>query len=176
MDKSRGIEVAVGLFVLLGVLALLGLAFQVSGLADWRPGGGYEVVARFADSSGLKPRAPVTLAGVRIGEVTAVEYDAERFQALARLRIDGRFRELPRDSSASIVSAGLLGEKYIALQAGGAYDYLKAGDEIQLTQSSLVLEQLIGKFLFNAGSGGGNRPPNRGNVGPPPEAGDPFAQ
>lgn len=168
MQDSRLLEVGVGLLVVAGLLALAVLALRVSSL-DGLTGESYAVAAWFGDASGLRERAPVTVAGVRIGHVAHIGYDAKRFQAKVTLAIETRWNELPVDSMAAIVSTGLLGEKYVALQPGGAYDYLVDGSEIRLTQSAMVLEQVIGQFLFNSADDAPGAPP------PLPE-GDPFAQ
>jgi phospholipid/cholesterol/gamma-HCH transport system substrate-binding protein len=115
---------------------------------------GYDVTARFENISGLKVRAPVTMAGVRIGRVTEVGFDPRTFEAVVTMHISDRYNELPADSSASIFTAGLLGEQYIGLEPGGDMEVLKEGSEIMLTQSALILEQLIGQFLFSKAAEG----------------------
>lgn len=147
MNKTA--EVAVGLFLALGLAALLFLAVQVSGLAGWGTGEGYRVSARFENIGGLKVRAPVAMAGVRIGRVSAVELDTNTFQALVTMTLQPQY-QLPLDTSASILTAGLLGEQYIGLQAGAEEDALADGDVIEITQSALVLERLVGQFFSNA--------------------------
>jgi len=144
---SRTVEIGVGLFVALGMAALFMLAMKVSNLASYRTGPSYEVTARFEDVSGLKVRSPVTMAGVRIGRVKAIEFDDEALQAVVTLEIEKRHNRLPRDTSASIYTAGLLGEKYIGLEAGGEEESLKPGDQIRLTQDSMVLEKLLSQFI-----------------------------
>lgn len=149
MLDSRSVEIWVGLLVAAGLAALFVLAMQVSNLTVINEDGGYSVTARFQNVSGLKVRAPVTMAGVRIGRVTDISFDPKIFEAVVTLRIGGRYNALPADTSASVFTAGLLGEKYISLEPGGDDAVLKNGSEIRLTQSSLVLEQLIGQFLFS---------------------------
>ena len=151
---GRSIDIAVGLFVALGLAALMLLALKVSGLARFGEPPGYQVAARFQNIGGLKVRSPVTLAGVRVGQVAAIRYDSETFEAVVDLRLESRFDRVPEDSSAKILTSGLLGEQYVGLEPGGAPDYLEDGDEIQLTQSALVLENVIGQFLFKAAEGG----------------------
>ena len=144
---SRTMEIGVGIFVALGMAALFMLAMKVSNLAAYRGEPSYEVTARFEDVSGLKVRSPVTMAGVRIGRVKAIEFDDEALQAVVTLEIAQRHNRLPRDTSASIYTAGLLGEKYIGLEAGGEEENLRPGDQIRLTQDSMVLEKLLGQFI-----------------------------
>ena len=153
MMQSKTVEIAVGVFVALGLGALFVLAMQVSNLSNLGGDGGYEVRAGFDNIGGLKVRSPVTVAGVRVGRVAAIDYNPETYQAEVVLRIDPRFDSFPLDTSASIFTSGLLGEQYIALDPGGDIDYLRDGDRITLTQSALVLEQLIGKFLFSQAEG-----------------------
>ncbi len=157
MIQARTIETWVGLFVAAGIAALFMLAMQVSNLTVVSGSSGYLVKARFENVSGLKVRSPVTVAGVRVGRVTAIDYDPQTFQAVISMRIDGRYDQLPVDTSASVLTSGLVGEKYIGLEPGGDVDVLKDGGEIKLTQSSLVLEQMIGKFLFSKAADGGNK-------------------
>ncbi|WP_416224159.1 outer membrane lipid asymmetry maintenance protein MlaD [Thiohalophilus sp.] len=148
MMNSRLVEIWVGIFVAAGLAALFMLAMQVSNLSTYSNGEGYEISARFQDISGLKVRSPVTMAGVTIGRVKSIGFDEQTFEAVVTLRIEDQYREtLPKDTSASIYTAGLLGEKYVGLEPGGAMKALGQGDEIKLTQDSLVLEKLIGQFI-----------------------------
>jgi phospholipid/cholesterol/gamma-HCH transport system substrate-binding protein len=149
MMQSKSVEILVGVFVALGVGALFVLAMQVSNLSNLGGDDGYEIRAGFDNIGGLKVRSPVTVSGVRVGRVAAIDYNQESYQAEVVLRIDPRFDSLPLDTSASIFTSGLLGEQYVALDPGGDDQYLGDGDRIIMTQSALVLEQLIGKFLFN---------------------------
>lgn len=151
MGKNRRlIEIWVGVFVALGFAALFGLAMQVSNVQLFDTRDGYEVELRFENIGGLRTRAPVTVGGVRVGRVTDVGLDANTYEAVVRVRIDEAY-QLPEDTSASIYTSGLLGEQYIALDPGGLDFYLQDGDEITLTQSALVLERLIGQFLYQMG-------------------------
>jgi phospholipid/cholesterol/gamma-HCH transport system substrate-binding protein len=145
-------EISVGFFVILGVLCLGFLALEVSGLTQTRDTGTYQVSARFDNVAGLTPRARVSAAGVTVGRVTSIRYDARTAGAIVEMEISNQFNEFSLDTSASILTSGLLGEKYIGLMTGGDPDYLVDGDMIFDTQSSIVLEELIGKFLLNMGS------------------------
>ncbi len=144
---TRLTEIWVGVFVAGGMAALFMLAMKVSNLSTYNEGDGYLVTARFEDISGLKVRSPVTMAGVRIGRVKSIDFDNEALQAVVTMRIDTSHNSLPKDTSASIYTAGLLGEKYIGLEPGGDDKSLKQGDTLKLTQDSLVLEKLIGQFV-----------------------------
>ncbi|MCK9529568.1 MAG: outer membrane lipid asymmetry maintenance protein MlaD [Gammaproteobacteria bacterium] len=156
MANPRTLEIWVGVFVAAGIAALFMLTMRVSNLSGVLNEGGYVLTARFENISGLKERSPVTMAGVNIGRVTKIGFDPRTYQAIVTMRIDNRFDNLPRDTSAAIFTAGLLGEKYIGMEPGGSDEVLKPGNEIELTQSSLVLEQLIGQFLFNKAAEGDN--------------------
>jgi phospholipid/cholesterol/gamma-HCH transport system substrate-binding protein len=148
MMQTRTIEIMVGVFVAAGIAALFMLAMKASNLGTSSIGNGYHVTAHFENVGGLRVQAPVSAGGVRVGRVTAITYDQEDYEARVHMVIDSRYNRFPSDTSASIYTAGLLGEQYIGLEPGGADDFLKEGDTIQLTQSALVLEQLIGRFLF----------------------------
>ncbi|MFB4392545.1 MULTISPECIES: outer membrane lipid asymmetry maintenance protein MlaD [unclassified Pseudomonas] len=148
--QNRTLEIGVGLFLLAGVLALLLLALRVSGLSANPSGDTYKVYAYFDNIAGLTVRAKVTMAGVTIGKVTAIDLDRDSFTGRVTLELDKKVDNLPTDSTASILTAGLLGEKYIGISVGGEDDVLKEGGTIHDTQSSLVLEDLIGKFLLNS--------------------------
>lgn len=154
---SKGVEIGVGLFVALGLAALLMLAMKVSNLSESSVNDGYELTARFDNIGGLKVRSPVTMAGVRIGRVSEIGFDSQTYEAVVNLTIDSKYSQLPDDTSASIFTAGLLGEQYVGLEAGGSLQFLGDKDEIKLTQSAVVLEQIIGQFLYNrAAQGGGS--------------------
>ncbi|HBK57572.1 MAG TPA: outer membrane lipid asymmetry maintenance protein MlaD [Xanthomonadales bacterium] len=142
------VEAAVGLFLLLGLCALLALAFASTNGRIGLAGDTYEVSARFSNVGELRPRAPVKIGGVTIGSIARVELDPERFDAIAVLTIDRRFDQIPADSSAAVYTSGLLGERYISITPGGDVEVLGPGDEIFMTQSAVVLEQLIGKYIF----------------------------
>jgi phospholipid/cholesterol/gamma-HCH transport system substrate-binding protein len=147
--RTRSLELAVGTFLVAAVIALFFLAIKVSGLSDETGKPSYRVYAHFQNIGGLTLRAKVTMAGVTIGRVTNIELDHKRLNAKVTLDIHKDVNEISTDVVASILTAGLLGEKYIGLVPGADDTYLKEGDEIEQTQSSLVLEDLIGKFLFN---------------------------
>lgn len=152
MNQTRLMELVVGLFICLGLAAMFLLTLQVSTQNDLGRDASYEITARFDNVGSLRVRAPITLAGVRIGRVTGVDVNPETFQAEVKLAINQRYDKLPSDSSAAIQTAGILGEQYIALQPGGAMENLKAGDRIGFTQSAVVLENLIGRFLAQTGN------------------------
>ena len=146
--NKRGIETLVGLFVLLGILALTFIALKAANLASFGNRDGYVLQARFDNIGGLKVRGPVRSAGVLVGRVEAIHFDNDRFQAKVTLALDSHYM-WPKDTSASILTSGLLGETYIGLEAGGEDQKLKEGDRITITQSAVVLEKLIGQFLFS---------------------------
>lgn len=154
MRVSRTVEIGVGLFVALGFGAFLMLAIEVSDLSSIGGGGGYGIGARFENVGGLKVRSPVTMGGVRVGRVIGIDYDENSYEAVVEIQVDERFRKIPEDSSASILTAGLLGEQYIGIEPGGSLDYLMEGEEIQFTQSALVLEKMVGQFLFGRAADG----------------------
>ena len=148
--NNRTIEIGVGLFVALGFAALFMLVMQVSNLGTITTGDTYTLKAGFENIGGLKVRSPVTVSGVRVGRVAAIDYDSDAFEAIVTLRIGTAYNRFPEDTSASIFTAGLLGEQYIALEPGGSMGNLVDGDRLQLTQSALVMEQIIGQFLYSA--------------------------
>jgi phospholipid/cholesterol/gamma-HCH transport system substrate-binding protein len=152
MRQNRAVELGTGLFVLLGIGALFFLTTQTTGRNDFSNTDVYTVQARFGNVGSLKTRAPVAMSGVTIGRVTDIEFDGAALEAVVTMVIDSRYSEIPDDSDASILTAGLLGSQYIGLQAGGSPGYLEDGSEITFTQSAIVLENLIGKFLVKSGS------------------------
>lgn len=155
MKRSKIMELGVGLFMLAGILGLLFLGLRVSGLDMTSPGAGdtFQLQANFANVGGLKPRARVTMAGVNVGRVVAIELDPEWYDAQVTIEIDGDLEgQLPRDTTASIMTSGLLGEQYIGLSVGGDPESLNDGDSIRDTQSALVLEELIQQFVSNMGN------------------------
>ena len=152
MDK-KSLEITVGVFIAIGILAMLMLAMKVSNLASFESGEGYTILAKFENVGGLKPRAPVMMAGVKIGQVKHLELDKQNFEAVVTMEINQNFNNLPQDTSASIFTAGLLGEQYVALDPGGEEKILKEGDAVSLTQSAIVLEQVIGQVLFSKAAG-----------------------
>lgn len=147
--RTRALELSVGLFILAGIAALLLLALRVSGLTLGSHDNTYTLYANFDNVAGLTTRGKITMAGVTVGKVQAIELDHDSFTGRVTLSIDKAVDNLPLDTTASIVTAGLLGEKYISLSVGGEDEVLVDQDEIYDTQSSLVLEELIGKFLMN---------------------------
>lgn len=155
--QSKALELLVGLFFTLGVAAVFILTFRVASLSGAGEGDTYEVAAEFENIGGLKPGAAVTLAGVRIGRVREIVIDRDTFEARVTMRIARSYDNIPKDSSASILTAGLLGEQYVGLSPGGAEQNLAQGDVISFTQSALVLENLIGQFVANMGSGGASK-------------------
>jgi phospholipid/cholesterol/gamma-HCH transport system substrate-binding protein len=154
MESTPARELGAGLFILLGFAALFFLATQTTNLESYLSEDGYVVTARFEDVAGLKVRAPVSMAGVNIGRVERIEFDPEGLAAVVTMRIGTQFNRIPDDSDASILTAGLLGSKYVGIAPGGSETYLQNDSQIELTQSAIVLENIIGKLLFNLGMGG----------------------
>ena len=152
MRQTRSVEIGTGLFVLLGMSALFFLTTQTTGGDDFKADSVFTVEARFENIGSLRERAPVTMSGVTIGRVTTVSFDPQTLEAVVHFVIDSRYDQIPDDSDASILTSGILGSQYIGLQAGGSDMYLEDGSEILFTQSAIVLENLIGKFLVNAGN------------------------
>ncbi len=152
MQQTRSVEIGTGLFVLLGMAALFFLTTQTTGSESFADDEAYSVTARFENVGSLTDRAPVAMSGVTIGRVTSVVFDPVMLDAEVTFEIDNRFDQIPDDSDASILTAGLLGSQYIGLQAGGSDLYLEEGSEIQFTQSAIVIENLISKYLFNSSS------------------------
>lgn len=153
MKQRSAINFAAGLFVLGGIVALMLLALQVSGLTEfYTPRAEYEVHADFANISGLKERARVTISGVNVGKVNRIYLDPDTYKAIVEMAIYDTVK-LPEDTVASIYTAGLIGDNYIALSPGASDDYLQDGDYITETQDGLVLEELIGKLIFSLTSG-----------------------
>jgi len=153
MQQTRAVELGTGLFVFMGILALFFLTTRVTTFDAYAGDEGYELKARFDQIGTLKVRAPVSISGVQIGRVTAIDFDTERLEAVVTMRVGAKYDQIPSDSDASILTAGILGGQYIGLQPGGAEDYFADGDEILFTQSAVVLEQLISKYLFNQAGG-----------------------
>ncbi len=147
MRQTRAVEFGTGLFVLIGMSALFFLTTQTTGGNKFSATDVYEVQARFENVGSLKPRAPVAMAGVTIGRVTNIVFDPNALDAVVTLVIDSQYDQIPDDSDASILTSGLLGSQYIGLQPGGSDMYLEEGSEILFTQSAIILENLIGKFL-----------------------------
>jgi len=152
--KRRIVEVWVGFFMFAGIVALVMLALQVSGLGSTMLGKpGYVITARFDNIGGLRTRAPVALAGVRIGEVTGIMVDPVSFKAVVTMQIEAQQNKLPSDTSASVFTEGLLGANYISFVPGFNETFLKNGDVIQDTHPALIMENLIGQLLFNVSGG-----------------------
>ncbi len=154
MTQTRGTEIATGLFVLLGFAALFFLVTQITSRGFTWNDQSYHLTARFTNVGGLKVGAPVSMAGVTVGRVESIDFDSSDYKAVARLKIQSRFEKIPNDSDVAIFTAGLLGGNYVGITAGGSETYFKNGDQIEMTQSAIVLENLISKYLFDkAGSG-----------------------
>ena len=151
---KKGIETLVGLFVLLGLLAVVFLALKAANLASFSSGSTYRVEARFDNIGGLKVRAPVRSAGVSVGRVTGIALDPQTYQGVVTMELDTRFT-FPEDSSAKILTSGLLGDQYIGLDPGGSDKQLASGSEITQTQSAMVLESLISQFLYSKAADAG---------------------
>jgi len=149
MRKSRAIDVSTGLFVLLGLVAIVFLVTQISNREFSLTETSYRLKAQFENIGGLKTGAPVKMAGVTIGRVEVIDYDMQLLKAIVTLRIDERYNEIPNDSDASIFTAGLLGGQYIGISPGGSEEYFKDGDQVAFVQDAIVLENLISKYLFN---------------------------
>jgi phospholipid/cholesterol/gamma-HCH transport system substrate-binding protein len=158
MRPNRTLEIGTGLFVLLGFAALLFLTTQLpaNGLKLGGTTVGYHVTADFDNIGDLNVGSPVTMSGVRVGQVTGIHYDSKIYKAVVGMRIDPQFNQIPDDSFASIQTQGLLGGKYIGISPGGSDSFLKNGSNIDQTQSALVLENLINKFFANSASKGGD--------------------
>ncbi|MDH3839690.1 MAG: outer membrane lipid asymmetry maintenance protein MlaD [Chromatiales bacterium] len=151
MKQTRVVEFGTGMFVLLGFASLFFLILKTTDVQSDLRGETYQVLARFENVGDLKLRAPVTMAGVTIGRVTGITFDSERLDAQVTMRISANFDRIPDDTDASILTAGLIGGQYIGLTPGFSETYLADNSEIQITQSALVLENLIGKFLVKLG-------------------------
>lgn len=154
MSQRHSYQVGTGLFIVLGFAALAYLATQTTSVANYREGASYVLKARFSNIGQLKVRAPIKLAGVRIGSVQSIALDQVSLDAVVLLAIDKQYDELPDDSAAAIFTSGLLGDQYVGIQPGGSPDMFNDGDEVVLTQSSMQLEDLIGKFLVSGDSAG----------------------
>ena len=156
MMNRRALDIWVGFFVALGFAAIMFLALRVASSATLAAADGYEVKAKFDNIGGLKVRAPVKSAGVVVGRVAEIRFDNQSFEAVVAMNIDKRY-QFPKDTAAKILTSGLLGEQYVGLSAGGDTVNLKDGDTLKLTQSAVVLENLIGQFLFNKAAEGGEK-------------------
>ncbi|NLP65305.1 outer membrane lipid asymmetry maintenance protein MlaD [Paraburkholderia sacchari] len=152
--KKTALDFWVGLFVVLGFIALLFLALKAGNMSSLSFQPTYPVKLKFDNIGGLKPRAPVKSAGVTVGRVASIGFDTNTYQALVTINIDQQY-QFPKDSSAKILTSGLLGEQYIGLEPGGDTEMLKAGDTLSMTQSAIVLENLIGQFLYSKAADSG---------------------
>ena len=147
--NSRNIEILVGVFVVMAVLAMVMLSLKVSNLASYGGEGDvYEIRAEFENIGGLKERSPVSAGGVRVGKVADISYNNEQFTAVVTMQIEGNY-QFPVDTAASILTAGLLGEQFVGLEPGGDEEFMVQGSEVEITQSALVLEQIIGQLLYS---------------------------
>lgn len=164
MNRSA-IDLWVGLFVVAGLAGLLFLALKVGNLTSFSTAQTYQVNAKFANIGGLKVRAPVKSAGVVVGRVSDIRFDTESYEAIVSMNVDAQY-QFPRDTTAKILTSGLLGEQYIGLEAGGDGVMLKNGDRLRLTQSAVVLENLISQFLFNKAAEG--KPEDKGGAAKDP--------
>jgi phospholipid/cholesterol/gamma-HCH transport system substrate-binding protein len=150
MQHTGTQDTLVGLFVAAGIAGLFFLALQVSNLSSFTEQAGYTVVARFENSGGLKVKSPVSAAGVKIGQVSDISFDPKTFESVVKLRIYSQYNAIPDDATASVFTAGLLGEQYVSLEPGGSGEFLKEGSNIEITQSAIILEKAIGQFLFKS--------------------------
>ena len=156
MTRSPLRDLLVGVFVLAGLGAIAYLSFSVGGLSYGGPGG-LQLIASFDQTGGLKPRAPVVISGVKVGQVTSISL-GEDYRARVALDLDQRL-QVPADTSASIVTAGILGDRYVSLQLGGEEQTLKSGDTLTFTESAVILESLIGKFMYGNNKSEGSETP-----------------
>ena len=155
--ERKSYDIWVGLFVLLGLAAIVFLALKAGNLATLSTSESYLISARFDNIGGLKARAPIKAAGVVVGRIEEIRFDTQTFQATVNMAVDARYK-FPKDTSAKILTAGLLGEQYIGLEAGGDPVALASGDRIKMTQSAVVLETLISQFLFSKAADGPTKP------------------
>lgn len=154
MRANYRVELASGIFLLLGIAALVWLAMRATDYGQDIGNDTYTISARFLNIGDLRDSAPVKIGGVTIGLVESITLDPVSFEAVVRMSVASRFDEIPADTSASVLTSGVLGDRYIGLEPGGAPDVLQEGDEIFITQSAVVLEQIISKYLFNTGNAG----------------------
>jgi phospholipid/cholesterol/gamma-HCH transport system substrate-binding protein len=167
MKPTRATELGTGLFVLLGFAALFFLVLQLTSREiTWR--GGYTLWGKFENVGSLKVGSPVSMGGVTVGRVESIDYDMSDYRAVVRMKVNPKYRRIPNDSDAAIFTSGLLGSHYIGLTPGGSETFYKDGDQIQLTQSAIVLENLISKYLFSkagegASKGDDTAPPSKGS-------------
>jgi phospholipid/cholesterol/gamma-HCH transport system substrate-binding protein len=150
MQHTNTQDTLVGLFVASGIIGLFFLAMQVSNLSSFVSDDSYTITARFENSGGLKVKSPVSAAGVKIGRVTAISFDSKSYESVVIMSINSKYNSLPDDTTASIFTAGLLGEQYVNLDAGGSDTPLKNNGKIEITQSAIILEKALGQFLFKS--------------------------
>jgi len=150
MQHTSTQDTLVGLFVASGVVGLFFLALQVSNLSSFVEEDSYTITARFENSGGLKIKSPVSAAGVKIGKVSAISFDPKTYESVVQMNINSKYNALPDDTTASIFTAGLLGEQYVNLEPGGSDVYLQKDGKIEITQSAIILEKAIGQFLFKS--------------------------
>jgi phospholipid/cholesterol/gamma-HCH transport system substrate-binding protein len=160
MAQRQSFQIGTGLFIVLGFAALGYLATQTTSLANYRQQDSFTISGEYTNIGQLKLRAPVKLAGVRIGSVSGIEVDKKTLQAKISLSIDKRYDNIPTDSAASIFTSGLLGDQYVSIQPGGLPEAFKDGDQILLPQPAMQLEELIGKYLV----GQGDKPADKGKA------------
>ncbi len=151
MKSSHQIEFTAGLFLLLGIACLIFLAVQATDGGSEIRGGSYELVASFGNVGGLRPRAKVSMAGVTVGQVERIELDPQTLDARVTMKISERYDDIPDDTSAAILTSGILGDQYVGLEPGGSPEPMRDGDQFLITQSAVVLEQLIGRFMMGGG-------------------------
>ncbi|ASL44369.1 putative phospholipid ABC transporter-binding protein MlaD [Burkholderia sp. AD24] len=163
--KKTALDFWVGLFVVLGFVALLFLALKAGNMSSLSFQATYPVKLKFDNIGGLKARAPVKSAGVTVGRVASIGFDSNAYQAVVTIDIDKQY-PFPKDTSAKILTSGLLGEQYIGLEPGGDSEMLKAGDTISMTQSAIVLENLIGQFLYSKAADSGASKPGASPAAP----------
>jgi len=170
MRSTRAVDISTGSFVLLGFAALFFLATQITNRELSVGGNSYDVEAQFENIGSLKVGAAVSMAGVTVGRVESIAYDQELYKAVVHMRINSLFDRLPKDSDASIMTAGLLGGQYVGITAGGSEDYLKSGDRIEFVQDALILEVLINQLVANLG-GSKDEPASKDDQSSTTEAG-----
>ncbi len=150
MQHTSTQDTLVGLFVASGIVGLFFLALQVSNLSSFVEEDSYTITARFENSGGLKIKSPVSASGVKIGKVSNISFDPDTYQSVVQMSIYSKYNTLPDDTTASIFTAGLLGEQYVNLEPGGSDIFLQNGGKVEITQSAIILEKAIGQFLFKS--------------------------
>lgn len=153
MRQQRMVESCVGIFIIFAFIALSLLAFKISGLTSLFSSDSYIISANFDEIGGLKVRSPVKISGVQIGEVSQIILDPSTFRAVVKMRIQTQFNDIPDDSSAGILTSGLLGDNYVAISPMYNNTFLKNNSQIQVTRSAMVLEKLIGQLIYKVGNG-----------------------